>query len=86
MCVDAKINFDDNAKFRQPKLFELEDTSQGDPREVDAAKFDLNYIGLDGSIGNHFKIENLICRMPCKWSWSCHVYYGHHQVKRWKPC
>lgn len=51
MCVDAKINFDDNAKFRQKELFELEDSSQGDPREVDAAKFDLNYIGLDGSIG-----------------------------------
>lgn len=51
MCVDAKINFDDNAEFRQKDVFAMRDVSQEDPREVRASKFDLNYIGLDGSIG-----------------------------------
>jgi hypothetical protein len=44
MAVDTKINFDDNAKFRQAELFKLEDLSQTDPREVEAAKYDLNCI------------------------------------------
>ena len=48
---DAKLNFDDNAEFRQPEIFAARDTSQEDKREVDAAQHDLNYIGLDGSIG-----------------------------------
>jgi succinyl-CoA synthetase beta subunit len=48
---DAKINFDDNAAFRQPDVFAKRDFSQEDPREVEASKYDLNYIGLDGSIG-----------------------------------
>lgn len=51
IAADAKLNFDDNAAFRQKELFELRDSSQEDPREVEAAKADLNYIGLDGSIG-----------------------------------
>lgn len=50
-CVDAKINFDDNAAFRQKEIFAYRDASQEDPREVAAAKFELNYIGMDGSIG-----------------------------------
>jgi succinyl-CoA synthetase beta subunit len=50
-CVDAKINFDDNAFFRQVDLFKQRDYTQEDPREVAASKFDLNYIGLDGNIG-----------------------------------
>jgi len=48
---DAKLNFDDNAEFRQSEVFELRDPTQEDPREVEAAKHDLNYIGLDGNIG-----------------------------------
>jgi succinyl-CoA synthetase beta subunit len=48
---DAKINFDDNAAFRQGDIFAKRDFSQEDPREVEASKWDLNYIGLDGSIG-----------------------------------
>jgi succinyl-CoA synthetase beta subunit len=48
---DAKINFDDNAAFRQAAIFEQRDHSQEDAREVEAAKWDLNYIGLDGNIG-----------------------------------
>ena len=51
MCFDAKINFDDNAKFRQKSIFAQEDTSESDPREVEAAKSDLNYIGMTGNIG-----------------------------------
>lgn len=51
VCVDAKINFDDNAEFRHPDIFEQRDHSQEDPREVRASQFDLNYIGLDGNIG-----------------------------------
>ena len=48
---DAKLNFDDNAEFRQPEVFARRDKSQEDPREVEASEYDLNYIGLDGSIG-----------------------------------
>jgi succinyl-CoA synthetase beta subunit len=51
LCIDAKINFDDNAEFRQKEIFAMRDVSQEDPREVAASKFDLNYIGLDGNIG-----------------------------------
>ena len=49
--MDAKINFDSNAQYRQKDIFELRDWSQEDEREVIAAKSDLNYIGLDGNIG-----------------------------------
>eukprot|EP00958_Prasinococcus_capsulatus_P005272 scaffold516_cov401-Prasinococcus_capsulatus_cf.AAC.23 len=51
VAADAKLNFDDNASFRQKALFEMRDTTQEDPREVRAHKVDLNYIGLDGEIG-----------------------------------
>jgi len=51
VCFDAKINFDDNAEFRQKKIFAEEDTTESDPREVEASKYDLNYIGMDGNIG-----------------------------------
>lgn len=51
IAADAKLNFDDNAAFRQPALFALRDEAQEDPREVAAHKADLNYIGLDGDIG-----------------------------------
>ncbi|CAO1439078.1 unnamed protein product [Diamesa serratosioi] len=50
-ALDAKMRFDDNAEFRQKDLFSKRDYSQEDPKEVAAAKFDLNYIALDGSIG-----------------------------------
>ncbi|CAO3613461.1 unnamed protein product [Cunninghamella blakesleeana] len=51
LCMDAKLNFDDNADFRQGDVFELRDFTQEDAREIAAAKYHLNYIGLDGSIG-----------------------------------
>jgi succinyl-CoA synthetase beta subunit len=50
-CYDAKVNFDDNAKFRQQSIFEMEDNSEVDPREVFAASHHLNYIGMEGNIG-----------------------------------
>jgi succinyl-CoA synthetase beta subunit len=48
---DVKLNFDDNAEFRQAEVFSKRDPTQEDEREVEAAKHDLNYIGLDGNIG-----------------------------------
>merc|ERR1719183_183205 len=51
LVCDGKINFDDNAEFRQKEVHDLRDRSQEDQREVEAAKYDLNYIGLTGSIG-----------------------------------
>ncbi|MEW5300014.1 MAG: hypothetical protein WDW36_002978 [Sanguina aurantia] len=51
IAADAKLAFDDNAAYRQADIFAMKDDSQIDSREVAASKFDLNYIGLDGSIG-----------------------------------
>eukprot|EP01135_Chromosphaera_perkinsii_P011844 Nk52_evm35s2506 gene=Nk52_evmTU35s2506 len=51
VCFDAKINFDDNAEFRQKNIFSMRDLSEEDPREVAASKHNLNYVGLDGNIG-----------------------------------
>ncbi|XP_076845295.1 LOW QUALITY PROTEIN: succinate--CoA ligase [GDP-forming] subunit beta, mitochondrial [Brachyhypopomus gauderio] len=50
VCFDAKINFDDNAEFRQKAVFAMDDTAESDPTETEAAKHDLKYIGLDGNI------------------------------------
>lgn len=50
-CIDAKLNFDDNADFRQAEITKMRDLSQEDEREVRASEFKLNYIGLDGTIG-----------------------------------
>lgn len=51
VVCDAKVNFDDNAEFRNKDVHAKRDTTQEDPREVNASQYDLNYIGLDGSIG-----------------------------------
>lgn len=51
MCIDAKISLDDNAAFRHKEWQELADPSQKDAKEVEADKFDLNYIALDGNVG-----------------------------------
>ena len=51
VSFDAKINFDDNASFRQKDVFSLDDTTESDQREVEASKHNLNYIGMDGNIG-----------------------------------
>lgn len=49
--ADAKLGFDDNASFRQKAIFDMEDTTESEPREVEAAKHNLNYVQLDGNIG-----------------------------------
>ena len=50
-ALDAKMNFDDNALFRHPDLRELRDITEEDPLEVEASKYSLNYIKLDGNVG-----------------------------------
>jgi len=50
-CLDAKIGFDDNALFRHPDILALHDASEEDPKEAEAAKHDLSYVALDGTIG-----------------------------------
>lgn len=51
VALDAKLNFDDNALFRHPDILELRDFDEEDPKEIEASKFDLNYVALDGNIG-----------------------------------
>jgi len=51
ICLDAKVNFDSNALFRHPEIIELRDLNEEDPAEIEASKYDLAYIKLDGSIG-----------------------------------
>ena len=51
ICLDAKINFDDNALFRNPDIKKLRDLSEEDPLEIEASKHGLSYIKLDGNIG-----------------------------------
>jgi len=50
-CLDAKMGFDDNALYRHPDILALRDETEEDPKELEASKFDLNYIALDGEIG-----------------------------------
>ena len=51
VCLDAKVNFDDNALFRHPEIANLRDLNEEDPTEIEASKHDLAYIKLDGNIG-----------------------------------
>ncbi len=51
ICLDAKIGFDDNALFRHPDVMALRDVTEEDGKEIEASKYDLNYVALDGSIG-----------------------------------
>ena len=50
-CLDAKVAFDDNALFRHPDVVALRDETEEDPKEIEASKYDLTYIALDGTIG-----------------------------------
>lgn len=52
IALDAKVNFDDNALFRHPDIHAYRDLDEEDPLEVEASKFNLNYINLDGNVGN----------------------------------
>lgn len=51
IAVDAKLNFDDNAEYRQQRIFDMEDTTEIDPKELEASKYNLNYVAMDGEIG-----------------------------------
>jgi succinyl-CoA synthetase beta subunit len=51
VCLDAKVNFDSNALYRHPEIVELRDLSEEDPKEIEASKYDLSYVALDGTIG-----------------------------------
>ena len=51
VCLDAKVNFDSNALYRHPEIVELRDLTEEDPKEIEASKYDLSYVALDGSIG-----------------------------------
>jgi len=51
ICLDAKINFDDNSLYRQPEILKLRDLNEENPTEVEASKYNLSYIKLDGNIG-----------------------------------
>lgn len=51
LCLDAKMNFDSNSLYRQPSIVELRDLTEEDPTEIEASKFDLAFIKLDGTIG-----------------------------------
>ena len=51
VCLDAKVNFDSNALFRHPEIMKLRDLNEEDPAEIEASKYNLTYIKLDGSIG-----------------------------------
>ena len=52
VALDAKINFDDNALFRHPEILDFRDLDEENPLEIEASKFHLNYINLDGNVGN----------------------------------
>jgi succinyl-CoA synthetase beta subunit len=51
VCLDAKVSFDDNALYRHPDIVALRDLTEEDEKEIEASKYDLNYIALDGTIG-----------------------------------
>ena len=65
LCLDCKINFDDNAEYRHPELFKKRDWSQEDQRDVEANNAGLNYIGLDGSIGCLGRSLGCVLRVVC---------------------
>ena len=69
-ALDAKVTFDDNALFRHPDLRELRDITEEDPLEVEASKYSLNYIKLDGSVG---------CMV--NGAGPGHGDHGHHQIR-----
>ncbi len=66
---DAKLSFDDNAKFRQSNVFDMEDTSESDQREVEATRAGLNYIGLQGNIGCLGKFNRFYLIFSFFFSW-----------------
>ena len=51
LCLDAKVSFDSNALYRHPDIVKLRDETEEDSKEIEASKYDLNYVALDGTIG-----------------------------------
>ena len=87
ISVDAKLNFDDNAQFRQQRIFAMDDSSESDPREVEAGKYNLNYIAMEGNIGlfcnwfhYSFILIDIICvfRLFGQWCWSGNGNNGYN--------
>ncbi len=74
LALDAKFNFDDNALYRHADVAAMRDTAEEDPREVEASKYGLNYIGLDGNIACLVNGAGL-----------GHGHDGHHQILRRQP-
>ena len=89
LCLDAKMNFDDNAIFRRPEILELRDLNEENASEIEASKFSLAYNKLEGSIGcmvngagisNNMDIIKLLWERTCKffrrWWWSIKKSYS----------
>ncbi|MDP7465948.1 MAG: succinate--CoA ligase subunit beta, partial [Candidatus Marinimicrobia bacterium] len=51
LCLDAKINFDDNGLYKHPEILKLRDLNEEEPTEIEASKYNLSYIKLNGKIG-----------------------------------
>ncbi len=62
MALDAKLNFDDNALFRHKDIVELRDLEEEDEKEIEASKYDLSYVALDGNIGCMVMVQVLQCQ------------------------
>jgi succinyl-CoA synthetase beta subunit len=73
--LDAKVSFDGNALFRHPDIQELRDLSEEDEKEIEASKYDLAYVALDGNIGCMVNGAGL-----------ANGNYGHHQALRCRTC
>jgi len=73
IAVDCKMNLDDNSLMRHPELEAMRDISEKDPTEVEAGKYNLNFVKLDGNVG-------------CigQWRRTGHGLYGHDQAQRWR--
>ena len=89
------MNFDDNAEFRQKKIFEMEDDSESDPTEVEASKSGLSYISMDGNIACLGLCLHLLILLIIfikiffqlsKWGWTGHGDHGHDSTSRWQAC
>ena len=72
ICLDAKMNFDDNAIFRRPEILKLRDLNEEDPAEIEASKYDLAYIKLNGSIGCMVNGAGLAMAEGSKIDWASH--------------
>ena len=73
VALDAKVTFDDNALYRHPEFKDLRDLDEETPLEVEASKFKLNYIKLDGM------------SLHGQWRRPRHGHHGHHQAQRRQP-